>query len=173
MVNYLINIMTTIAPIKKRITIISSLDKWECGIALNGGEVKSLRAGGASFTDAFAHIDKGELYLYNLYINPYEQASYLNEEPARPRKLLVHAKELERINGHLTREGLTLFPPRSILTKKAGSRWKLPSARAKNCTISVTISKSVKLKEKLTVRLKENDSRARNPLKIPALSNLF
>lgn len=93
-------------------------EKWECGIALNGGEVKSLRGGGASFTDAFCHIDKGELYLYNLYINPYEQASYLNEAPDRPRKLLVHAKELERIEGHLTAKGRTLIPTKLYFNQR-------------------------------------------------------
>ena len=102
--------MSTIATNKKAYHNYHLLDKWECGLCLNGGEVKSLRAGDASFTDAFAHIEKGELFLYNLYINPYEQASYLNEEPDRARKLLVHAKELERINGQLTRKGLTLIP---------------------------------------------------------------
>ncbi len=94
------------------------LEKWECGIALNGGEVKSLRAGGASFTDAFAHIDKGELFLYNLHINPYEQASYLNLAPDRPRKLLMHFKEIEKINGHLTRRGLTLVPTKLYFNKR-------------------------------------------------------
>ena len=93
--------MTIIATNKKAYHNYFLTEKWECGIALNGGEVKSLREGGGSFTDAFAHIDKGELYLYNLYINPYEQASYLNEEPARPRKLLVHAKELYAVLGTL------------------------------------------------------------------------
>jgi len=102
--------MSTIATNKKAYHNYHLLYKLECVIALNGGEVKSLRAGEASFTDAFAHIEKGELYLYNLHINPYEQASYLNEEPARARKLLVHSKELERINGQLTRKGLTLIP---------------------------------------------------------------
>ncbi len=110
--------MTTIATNKKAFHNFFLQEKWECGIALNGGEVKSLRAGGASFTDAFAHIDKGELYLYNLHITPYEQASYLNEPPARPRKLLVHAKELEKINGHLTRGGLTLVPTKIYFNKK-------------------------------------------------------
>jgi len=110
--------MTTIATNKKAFHNYFLLDKWECGIALNGGEVKSIRAGGASFTDAFAHIDKGELYLYNLYINPYEQSSYMNEEPARPRKLLVHAKELERINGKLAGKGLTLVPTKLYFNKK-------------------------------------------------------
>ena len=110
--------MTTIATNKKAFHNFFLQEKWECGIALNGGEVKSLRAGGASFTDAFAHIDKGELYLYNLHIAPYEQASYMNEPPARPRKLLVHAKELEKINGHLTRKGLTLVPTKLYFNKK-------------------------------------------------------
>ena len=110
--------MSIIATNKKAYHNYFLQEKWECGIALNGGEVKSLRAGGASFTDAFAHIEKGELYLYNLYINPYEQASYFNEEPARPRKLLVHAKEIERINGHLTRQGHTLIPTKIYFNKK-------------------------------------------------------
>jgi SsrA-binding protein len=110
--------MTTIATNKKAYHNYTLLDKWECGIALNGGEVKSIRAGGASFTDAFANIDKGEIFLYNLYINPYEQASYLNEEPARPRKLLMHAKEIERINGRLAGKGLTLVPTKMYFNKR-------------------------------------------------------
>ena len=110
--------MTTIATNKKAYHNYFLLDKWECGIVLNGGEVKSIRAGGASFTDDFAHIDKGELYLYNLYINPYEQASYLNLEPARPRKLLVHAKEIDKINGHLAGKGLTLVPTKIYFNKR-------------------------------------------------------
>lgn len=102
--------MSTIATHKKAFHNYHLYDRWECGIVLSGGEVKSLRAGRTSFTDSFAHIDKGELYLYNLHIDPYEQASYMNQEPGRPRKLLVHTKELERINGALTRGGLTLVP---------------------------------------------------------------
>ena len=77
--------LTTIATNKKAYHNYFLMDKWECGHRLEQAleRVKSIRAGGASFTDAFAHIDKGELYLYNLHINPYEQASYLNQEPAR------------------------------------------------------------------------------------------
>ncbi len=107
------------------------LDKWECGIALNGGEVKSLRAGGASFTDAFAHLDKGELYVYNLHIQPYTQASYLNEAPDRPRKLLVHAKELERMHGALTRRGLTLVPTKIYFTKRGWAKVEIAVAQGK------------------------------------------
>ena len=112
----------TIATNKKAYHNYHLLDKWECGIALNGGEVKSLRAGGASFTDAFAHIEKGELYLYNLYIDPYEQSSYLNEEPARPRKLLVHEKELQRINGALAGKGLTLIPTKIYFNNRGWAK---------------------------------------------------
>lgn len=123
--------MPAIATNKKAYHNYILLEKWECGIALNGGEVKSLRAGGASFTDAFAHIDKGELYLYNLHIKPYEQASYLNEEPARPRKLLMHAKEIERINGHLTRKGLTLIPTKIYFNNRGWAKVEIAVAQGK------------------------------------------
>ena len=86
------------------------LDKFECGIALLGPEVKSLRNAQASFTDSYARIDKEELYLYNLHINPYEHASYNNDDPVRTRKLLLHKREIERLRGLMTRKGLTLIP---------------------------------------------------------------
>ncbi|MDE1921317.1 MAG: SsrA-binding protein SmpB [Candidatus Omnitrophica bacterium] len=123
--------MSVIATNKKAFHNYHLLDKWECGIALNGGEVKSLRSGGASFTDAFAHIDKGELYLHNLHINPYEQASYLNEAPDRPRKLLVHAKELERINGRLAGHSLTLVPTKIYFNKKGWAKVEIALAQGK------------------------------------------
>jgi len=107
------------------------LEKWECGIALNGGEVKSLRDGGGSFTDAFCHLDKGELYLYNLHINPYAQASYLNEPPARPRKLLVHTKELQRIHGHLSGKGLTLIPTKLYFNKRGWAKVEIALGQGK------------------------------------------
>lgn len=102
--------MKLIATNKKAYHNYNLLDKWECGIVLTGPEVKSIRAGHVSFTDSFAFFDKAELFLYNLHINPYEQASYNNTEAARPRKLLMHAKELERLTGLMTRKGLTVVP---------------------------------------------------------------
>ena len=86
------------------------IDKFECGIALLGPEVKSLRNAQASFTDSYARVDSEELYLYNLHINPYEHASYNNEDPVRTRKLLLHKREIERLRGLMTRKGLTLIP---------------------------------------------------------------
>ena len=107
-------------------------DKWECGIALVGGEVKSLRAGQASFTDSFAHPEKGELFLYNLHINPYMQASYMNLEAARPRKLLLHKKEVERIIGALTRKGLTLIPTKIYFNNRGLAKVEIALGQGKN-----------------------------------------
>jgi SsrA-binding protein len=123
--------MSTTVTNKKAYHNYHLLDKWECGIALNGGEVKSLRAGGASFTDSFCHLDKGELYLYNLHIRPYEQASYMNEPPARPRKLLVHAQELERMNGILTRRGLTIVPTKLYFNNRGWAKVEIAVAQGK------------------------------------------
>lgn len=114
--------MSVIATNKKAYHNYKLLDKWECGLCLNGGEVKSLRAGGASFTDAFAHLDKGELYLYNLHINPYEQASFLKTEPARPRKLLMKKTEIQRLVGLMTRQGLTLIPTKIYFNSRGWAK---------------------------------------------------
>lgn len=104
--------MKIIATNKKAYHNYNLLDKFECGIMLIGPEVKSLRNVQASFSDSFARVDKGEVYLYNLHIAPYEQASYNNEEAMRTRKLLLHAKEIERLTGLMARKGLTLIPTR-------------------------------------------------------------
>lgn len=85
-------------------------DKWECGIALNGAEVKSIRAGKVNFKDTFAHIDKLQVYLYNLHIDNYQQASYMNEEPDRVRKLLLHKKEIRKIEAAVLHKSCALVP---------------------------------------------------------------
>ena len=86
------------------------LEELEAGLVLVGAEVKSLREGDASFTDAFARVDNGELWLYNLHINPYEQASIDVPDPKRPRKLLAHRREIERLAARTAERGLTLVP---------------------------------------------------------------
>ncbi len=85
-------------------------DKWECGIALTGGEVKSLRQGDVSFTDSFARVERGEIFLYNFHINPYAQASYMNAEPDRARKLLLHKKEIAKVDAQVAQKHLALIP---------------------------------------------------------------
>jgi len=86
------------------------LEELEAGLVLVGAEVKSLREGDASFTDAFARVDDGELWLYNLHISPYEQASVDVPDPKRPRKLLAHRREIERLAVRTAERGLTLVP---------------------------------------------------------------
>jgi SsrA-binding protein len=86
------------------------LEELEAGLVLVGAEVKSLREGNASFTDAFARVDNGELWLYNLHISPYEQASIDVPDPKRPRKLLAHRREIERLAARTAERGLTLVP---------------------------------------------------------------
>jgi len=123
--------MKAIATNKKAYHNYHLLEKWECGIMLTGGEVKSLRAGQASFTDTFAFLDKGELFLYNLHINPYEQASYLNEEPARPRKLLMHKKEIERLIGLTARKGVTMIPTKLYFNSRGLVKVEMAFAQGK------------------------------------------
>ena len=110
--------MSVIATNKKAYHNYNLLDKFECGIALVGPEVKSLRNAQASFTDSYARFNKGELYLYNLHITPYEQASYNNEDPVRDRKLLLHKKEIQRLTGLMTRKGLSLIPTKIYFNKR-------------------------------------------------------
>ena len=86
------------------------LDTYEAGIVLKGPEVKSLRAGQLAFRDAFARVESGEVWLYNLHISPYEQANRANQEPDRVRKLLLHREEIRRLVIKTGEKGLTLIP---------------------------------------------------------------
>ncbi|MBM3245991.1 MAG: SsrA-binding protein SmpB [Candidatus Omnitrophica bacterium] len=86
------------------------LETVECGIELKGSEVKSLRAGKASLNDSFARVEHNEVLLYNAHISLYEQASYLNVEPTRLRKLLLHKNQIEKLSGQVTQKGFTLIP---------------------------------------------------------------
>ncbi len=88
------------------------LDRLECGMVLQGTEVKALRESGATLKDAYAQIRGGELWLYNAHIPPYGPAARENHEPERPRKLLAHRREIERLAGKQQLQGLTLVPTR-------------------------------------------------------------
>jgi SsrA-binding protein len=90
----------------------SIVDTYEAGIVLMGTEVKSLRLGRASLTDAFATVDDGEVFLRNMYIPEYTMGSWTNHEPRRVRKLLLHRGEIERLIGKTREGGLTLVPLR-------------------------------------------------------------
>ena len=86
------------------------LDVYEAGIALQGTEVKSLRAGHVSLNDAFAQVDDGEVWLRGLHIQEYDFGSWTNHEPRRARKLLLHRSEIARLVGKTRETGLTLVP---------------------------------------------------------------
>jgi SsrA-binding protein len=86
------------------------LETWEAGIALTGTEVKSLRNGKANLSDAYGIVRDGEVYLLNLHIPPYERGGYVNHEPTRTRKLLLHRREIRKMIGAVERQGLTLVP---------------------------------------------------------------
>ncbi len=82
----------------------------ECGVSLQGSEVKSLRAGKISFPDGYASFEKGELWLRNVHIAEYTCSSIFNHDPDRPKKLLAHAQELKRLLRRVTEKGYTLVP---------------------------------------------------------------
>ncbi|MDP9228721.1 MAG: SsrA-binding protein SmpB, partial [Actinomycetota bacterium] len=84
-----------------------TLERFEAGIALQGSEVKSLREGKAQINEAYAVIDAGEVWLRGAYIPPYLPASAQNHDPDRPRKLLMHRREIERLIGKTAEKGLT------------------------------------------------------------------
>ena len=86
------------------------LDTWEAGLVLTGTEVKSLRDGKANIADAYGVVREGELFLLNAHIAPYERGGYVNHDPLRTRKLLLHKREIGRLIGAIEREGLTLIP---------------------------------------------------------------
>jgi len=104
------------------------LDRLECGIVLTGTEVKSLRGGKAQLKDGFAAVRDGELWLHNVHIPPYQPAARANHDPERPRKLLLHRRELERLSGRSAERGLTLVPTRIYFS---GPRAKVEIALAR------------------------------------------
>ncbi len=107
------------------------LEVFECGIALKGAEVKSLRLGQASLQDAYARIDDGELWLLGAHLAPYEYASgYGRFEPTRPRKLLLHRKQLDELAGRVAQKALTLVPL-SIYFKDGLAKVELALARGR------------------------------------------
>ena len=86
------------------------IETYEAGIELFGTEVKSLRVGGVNLKDSYCEVDSGELFALGVHISPYEQGNIFNREPLRPKKLLMHKKEIMKLHGLVSREGYTLVP---------------------------------------------------------------
>jgi SsrA-binding protein len=92
------------------------LERIECGIALQGTEVKALREGGAQLKDGYALIRDGELFLHNVHIPPYGPAARANHEPERDRRLLAHRRQIDKLAAQVKEKGLTLVPTRIYFT---------------------------------------------------------
>ena len=107
------------------------LDKWECGIQLQGSEVKSIRDGKIQLKDGYAALQAGEVWLHNVHIAPYEPAARDGHEPERPRKLLMHRREIERLIGKTKEKGLTLVPTR-LYFKGPRAKVEIALARGKD-----------------------------------------
>lgn len=86
------------------------IETYEAGIELFGTEVKSLRAGNVNLKDSYCEVDKGELFALGVHISPYEQGNIFNKEPLRPKKLLMHKREIMKLTGLVSREGYTIVP---------------------------------------------------------------
>jgi len=119
-----------IAKNKKARHNYSVLDSFEAGIVLQGTEVKSVRNGNLNFRDSYAQVKNGELWLVDMHISPYEQGNINNHDPDRNRKLLMHAREIERIRKGIDEKGLTLVPL-SVYLKKGRVKVEIGLARGK------------------------------------------
>ncbi len=111
------------------------LDHFEAGISLQGSEIKSIRAGQISLNEAYVRVEEGQAWLIDAHIAPYTQASRLNHAPRRPRRLLLHAAEIRRIEDQVRQKGVTVVPTRAYLK----------DGRAK---VEIAIAKGKKLYDK-------------------------
>ncbi len=106
-------------------------ETYEAGIVLAGTEVKSLRAGKANLRDAYARIENGEMMLYNMHISPYEQGNRFNRDPIRPRKLLLHRAEINRLWSKVREKGLTLIPLKVYFNARGRAKVEIGLAKGK------------------------------------------
>lgn len=93
------------------------LESLEAGLVLTGTEVKSIRAGGASLSEAYARFRDGEAWLMGMHVPPYKQGSFSNADPNRPRKLLLHKEQIANLQGRVSEKGLTIVPLRLYFTR--------------------------------------------------------
>ncbi|MFH1458200.1 MAG: SsrA-binding protein SmpB [Candidatus Omnitrophota bacterium] len=107
------------------------LETFESGIELKGSEVKSLRMSKINLDDSFARIEADEVILYSTHISPYAQASYLNVEPTRPRRLLLHKKQIIKLTGRLAQRGCTLVPLKVYFNERGVAKIELALCKGK------------------------------------------
>jgi len=106
-------------------------EKLEAGIVLRGTEVKSLREGKVNLRDSYASVEHGEAILHNCHISPYSHGNIMNHDPLRPRKLLLHRKEINKLLGKTQQKGLTLVPLRIYFSKRGQAKVEIALAKGK------------------------------------------
>ena len=121
----------TVATNRKARHFFHIVKTYEAGIELLGSEVKALRQGQTSIAESYARIMEGEIFLINMHIAPYEKGSYFNPDPTRPRKLLLHSREIKRLIGSVTQRGFTLVPLRVYFNDRGYAKVELALAKGK------------------------------------------
>jgi len=124
------NANSTLIQNKKAFHDYEILSRYETGIELKGTEVKSCKARNISMTDTFVKVENGELFLYNVHISPYEHGNRFNHDPKRPRKLLMHKREILKLYQQIREKGLTVVPL-SFYLKKGRIKVEIACAKGK------------------------------------------
>ncbi len=146
--------MRIIAKNKKAFFNYEILEKHETGISLLGSEVKSIREGRISLKESYAEIKRGEIFLINCHINPYEAANRFNHDPLRERKLLLHRREIKRLTGKVKEKGLTLIPTKVFISNQG------------NVKVEISLGKGKKAYQKReAIRERDRDREMRAELK--------
>jgi SsrA-binding protein len=129
------------------------LETFEAGVVLVGTEVKSIREGAVNLRDSFARVEGGEVWLYNVHINPYSHRGYADHDPTRRRKLLLHRQEIRKLVGKTTERGMTLVPTRLYF-------------RNGHVKVSIGLAKGKKIHDKReTIKRREADRETRAAIK--------
>ena len=132
-------------------------EKYECGIALHGTEVKSLRMGKCSIKEAFIRIENGEVFVYGMHISPYEKGNIFNKDPLRVKKLLMHKQEIRKLLGKIKEKGYTLVPLQ-VYFSRGKAKAEIGLARGKKLYANVKILRKKMRVVKPSVQLKKNIS---------------
>jgi SsrA-binding protein len=120
-----------IATNKKAFRDYTVLERFEAGLELKGGEVKSLRDAKITLNDSFCRIEDFQVLLYNTHINPYAQASYLNTESTRPRRLLLHKSQIRHLAQEVDQKSLTIIPLRVYFNERGFAKMEIALCKGK------------------------------------------
>ena len=132
------------------------LDIYEAGLVLTGSEVKSLRKGQCQLKDSYVDIHGGQLFLRSTHISKYLESSYNNHEPERPRKLLMHKKQIHRLNGLIKQKGLTIVPLK-VYFKAAKAKVEIGVVKGKKLHDKREVLKQRDIKRKISLTLKRDN----------------